>query len=54
MANPLLLAMSVHSLFVDHATNMRGRMEISLALSAKPNTRDIKVCLSLLIIFAFT
>lgn len=43
MVNPSLLATSVHSLFVDHATNMRGRMEISLALNARPNTRDIKV-----------
>ncbi|GFZ02813.1 cellulose synthase family protein [Actinidia rufa] len=42
MVNHSLLAMSVHSLFVDLATNMRGKMEISLALNAKPDTGDIK------------
>lgn len=48
MANHLLLVMSVPSLFVGHAMNMRGRMGINLAHSARPDTRDIKVWMILI------
>lgn len=43
MVRHLLLVMSVHFQFVGLAMNMRGRMEINLAPSAKRDTRDIKV-----------
>jgi hypothetical protein len=42
MVSHLLLAMSAHFQFAGHAMSMRERMGISLALSAKPDTRDIK------------
>lgn len=35
--------MSVHFQYAGHVMNMRGRMEINRALSAKPDTRGIKV-----------
>lgn len=43
MAVPSLLAMFVLSLSAGRAMNMKGRMEISLALNARPGTRDTKV-----------
>jgi len=43
MATPSVLAMFVLSLSAGPAMNMKGRMEISLALSARPGTRDTKV-----------
>lgn len=44
MVNHLLPATFALFLFAGLAMNTRGRMEISLALNAKPDIRGTKVC----------